>query len=320
VKFELYIDNDTTGKTLQQPTVVEGMTWTTERKGAAGKLVFTVVKDKNADFQEGNPVRLTVNGTKVFYGFVFTKKRGKEQQIEVTAYDQLRYLQNKDTYVYSNKTASDVISMLAADFDLQLGTIEQTAFTIASRTEDNASLFDIILNALDLELSNKKNMFVLYDDFGKLTLKSIGNMKVPILIDAETAENFDYSSTIDDNTYNRIRLYPNGGGNPIEVSSDTTISKWGVLQYSDSFKSENGENGQAKAEALLSLYNAKTRKLKISKAFGDLRVRAGSLIVVKLSLGDTNVQNYMLVEKCVHTFNESQHYMDLTLRGGEFVG
>jgi DNA-binding MarR family transcriptional regulator len=27
----------------------------------------------------------------------------------------------------------------------------------------------------------------------------------------------------------------------------------------------------------------------------------------------------MLVEKCKHTFNESQHFMELTLKGGEFV-
>jgi hypothetical protein len=28
----------------------------------------------------------------------------------------------------------------------------------------------------------------------------------------------------------------------------------------------------------------------------------------------------MLVEKCVHRFNESEHFMDLELRGGDFVG
>ena len=95
------------------------------------------------------------------------------------------------------------------------------------------------------------------------------------------------------------------------------MNKWGILQYFDTL--QKGENGQAKADALLKLYNKKTRNLKIQNAFGDNRVRAGSLIVVNLALGDMSVKNFMLVEKCVHTYNESEHWMTLTLRGGEFV-
>lgn len=93
----------------------------------------------------------------------------------MTAYDQLRYLNNKDTYVYENKTASQFIQMLAADFSLNTGTLEDTGFVIASRVEDNTSLFDMIENALDLTLQNSKEMFVLFDDFGKLTLKNISS-------------------------------------------------------------------------------------------------------------------------------------------------
>jgi hypothetical protein len=319
MKFELLVENN---GIVQMPLVTDGVTWTTDRKGTPGKLTFTVVKDEAANFTEGNPVRLTVDDGKVFYGFVFTKKRDKTQAITVTAYDQLRYLMNKDTYIYTNKTASDVIKMIAADFGLQVGTIEQTGFNIPSRVEDNTALVDMINNALDLELTNKKQMFVMYDDFGKITLKNIENMKIGLVIDEETGENFDYTSTIDDQTYNKVKLsYENeetGKRDIYVVQHGGNINSWGVLQYFDTLK--EGENGEAKAAALLDLYNAKTRKLKITKAFGDVRVRAGSLVIVKLALGDINVQNYMLVEKCVHTFNESEHWMDLTLRGGEFVG
>lgn len=319
MKFELIIDNR--GK-LQSPAVVEDVRWTTQRLGTPGKLEFTVLQDEILDIEEGNSVRLTVDGAKVFYGFIFTKKCDKQRHISVTAYDQLRYLQNKDTYIYTNKTASDVIKMIAGDFGLRLGTVEQTAFCIPTRMEDNMSLFDIIYNALDLELTNKKKMFVLYDDFGGLILKSLESMKVNLLIDEETGENFDYTSTIDDQTYNKVKLsYENEetGKRDIYVVQDGgRVNDWGVLQYFDVL--QQGENGAAKAAALLDLYNAKTRKLQIAKAFGDTRVRAGSIVIVKLNLGDVKLQNYMLVEKCVHTFYESEHYMNLTLRGGEFVG
>lgn len=91
----------------------------------------------------------------------------------------------------------------------------------------------------------------------------------------------------------------------------------GILQYFDTL--QKGENGQAKADALLKLYNKKTRNLKITNALGDNRVRAGSMVVINLDLGDIKLKNWMLVEKCKHTYKEGEHWMDLTLRGGEFV-
>lgn len=318
MNVQIYIQNN---NKLYAPIVQEGITWQTERKGSPGKLTFTVVKDSVIDFTEGNPVRMDVDGVKVFYGFVFSKKRNKDKNITVTAYDQIRYLKNKDTYVYTNKTASEFIKMVANDYNLNLGTIESTAFKIESRVEDNTAIIDMIQNALDLELMNKKNMYVLYDDCGKLTLKALERMKLGVVIDEETGENYDYTSTIDSQTYNQIKLvYDNDETNKREVyitKDSSHINEWGILQYFDTL--QKGENGQAKAEALLGLYNTKTRNLKITNAFGNVKVRAGSMVVVKLNLGDIVVQNFMLVENCKHTFKESEHRMDLTLRGGEFI-
>ena len=319
MKFELIINNK--GK-LQMPSVIEGVTWATERRGSPGKLTFTVVKDEKLDFTEGNPVRLTVDDAKIFYGFIFEQKRDKQQHISVMAYDQIRYLLNKDTYAYTNKKASDVIQMIASDYKLQVGEIEQTSYNIPQMMEDNKTLLDIVYNALDRELAYKKHMFVFYDDFRQLTLKPLDSMKVDLLIDEETGENFSYSSTIDDQTYNRVKLsYENKDTKKREIyvmQDPNNIDKWGILQYYDTL--QKGENGDAKASALLSLYNAKTRKLKITKTFGDVRVRAGCLVVVKLTLGDININTYMLVEKCTHKFSESEHRMDLTLKGGGFNG
>lgn len=322
---ELLVANES-GSKVYQPAVEEGIEWTTQRAGTPGKLTFKVLKDDILDFTEGSAVRLKVDGDEVFYGFVFTKSRQKDQIITVTAYDQLRYLNNKDTKVYEGKTATQFIQMLATDYRLNVGDMEDTGYVIASRVEENSSLFDMIQNALDLTLTNTGNMFVLFDSFGKLTLKSLGKMRVGdgdnyLMIDEETGENFNYKSSIDSQTYNKVKLtYDNEETGTREVyiaQSGENMNKWGILQYFDTL--QKGENGQAKADALLKLYNKKTRNLKIQNAFGDNRVRAGSLIVVNLALGDMSVKNFMLVEKCVHTYNESEHWMTLTLRGGEFV-
>lgn len=304
---------------VYQPIVEEGIQWTTERFGSPSTLKFTVIKDQDIAFHEGDVVQMKVDGTEVFYGFVFTKKRNKKHHIEVTAYDQLRYLKNKDTYVYENKTASQVVKMIANDFNLKIGFIEATKYVIPSRVEDNQSLFDIIQNALDLEMQNKGELFCLYDNFGKLTLKNISSMKLDLLIDVDTAEDFDYTSTIDQQTYNKIKLVSDkNGGREVYIAQDSyRMNSWGVLQYFE--KLQDGQNGKAKADALLKLYNKKTRNLKVDNVFGDVRCRAGTMPIVKLYLGDIDISNYLLVEKAVHTFNNDQHLMSLHLRGGEFL-
>ena len=318
--YELLIQH---GKTLYYPPVVDGVTIEWERQGQPGKLSFSVVKTENLSFEEGDPCRFSVDGKPLFYGFVFEKSRSgsNPKNIKVVVYDQLYYLKNKDTYVYSNKTATEVVKMIAEDFGLRLGTLDNTGYKIESRTEENATLFDIIQNALDATTKAKTEMYVLYDQAGKLMLTNIGNMKLGLVINEDTAGDYDYKSSITQNTYNRIKLAledSDAGKRLIYISQDSTnINKWGVLQYYE--KLNDATNAKTMADALLKLYNAKTRSLSIKNALGDVRVRAGTMLVVMLGLGDINLSNYLLVEQVKHSFNNGQHLMELKLRGGNFV-
>ena len=304
------------------PVISGNVVWTTERTGTAGKLTFTVVKDNIIDFQEGNPVTLKVDGKEVFYGYVFEKKRTKEPTISVTAYDQLRYLKNKDYFIMESHTASDLIRHIAEDFRLNCGEIEDTGYV---RTTKNCegTLFDIFQEALDDTLMNRKEIYVLYDNFGKLTLKNIKSMKIDDMqvITDSRLENIDYSTSIDGETYNRVRLVSedkDSGTAKIDQSQSTDgVNKWGVLQY---FEKANQTTGlKAKTDALLGLYNKKTRKLVLKGVFGDLRVRAGCMVPVLLNLGDIVTQQFFICEKVTHTFSENRDSMDLSLRGRDFI-
>ena len=110
--YELLIQHQ---GTIMLPPVVENVSIEWERQGQPGKLTAEVVKTPGLSFQEGDPCRFSVDGTPVFYGFVFEKSRkgSTDDVIQITVYDQLYYLKNKDTYVYTNKTAADVIRMLS---------------------------------------------------------------------------------------------------------------------------------------------------------------------------------------------------------------
>ncbi len=305
------------------PPVVESVSIEWERQGQPGKLTADIVKTPGLSFQEGDPCRFSVDGTPIFYGFVFEKARkgSMDQVITITVYDQLYYLKNKDTYVYSNKTAAAVIRMIAEDFQLNVGALADTGYTIASRVEDNKTLFDIIQTALDETLKATSQMYVLYDDVGKLTLKNIGDMKLGLLVDNETAGDFDYKTSIASQTYDKVKLsYENKdtGKREIFIAQDgSSINQWGVLQYYE--KIDSTANAKAMADALLSLYNTKTRTLKLKDVLGDVRVRAGTMLVVILGLGDMNLSSYLMVEQVKHTFSNEQHVMDLNMRGGTFV-
>lgn len=318
---EILIQNDQ----IYLPAVEGSVKLEQSRKGAPAKLTFTVLKDGVLNFQEGNPVTMRFNGKPVFAGFVFKKSRSDGLQINVTAYDQLRYLKNKDTLSYTNKTYAELLSMIATDYHLQVGTVADTKYKIPSRIEEG-TLLDMLQNASDLTVVNTGVLYVLYDDFGKLTLKPLKDMILDVVVDEDTAKGYDYESSIDKDTYNKIKLAVDNdqtGERETHVTNEpVNQGKWGQLQY---YEKIDGSPTAAvlaeRAKILLNYYNKKHRTLTIKGAFGDLRVRGGSLLVVKMGLGDIAVNNYMCVEKVTHTWEHGLHTMDLSLSGirGEFA-
>ncbi|MVX64929.1 hydrolase [Clostridium chromiireducens] len=312
--LELTIQN---GNKLYYPSVLEGVIWELDRVSVPGKLTFDVMADNILNIEEGNVVRMRFGNINVFYGYVFTIKMNKDGTLKITAYDQLRYLKDKHSLIYYNQTATEVIQMIAEQFNLKLGTVDDTGFKIDRRVEDNKELFDIIQIALDKSMVNTGKLHVLYDDFGKLTLKNIENMWLPLLYDNDAAEDFEYITSIDTQTYNRIKVaYDNKetGKREIYMTEDSeNISKWGVLQYYH--KVDKPENAANMAKVLLELFNKKSKSLSLSNALGDIRVRAGSSFYIKLDIAETPVRKLMVVDKVKHKFNNGEHFMDLSLRG-----
>ena len=319
---EITIQNN--NNQMQNPIIEGDVVWETTRKGSPSSLKFTVVKDETLNFHEGNPVSFRFNGSDVFYGYVFSKSRSDNLLIDVTCYDQLRYLKNKDTISYENKTYAELLKMLAADYGLTVGTVSDTKYKIPQRIEEG-TLFDILGNASDLTLINTGKVFNLYDDFGKLTLKPYEEMLLPIYIDEDTAQDYTYTSSIDSDVYNRIKLaYDNGetGEREVHVLNDTASQgRWGVLQYYAKIdEALPAADLQTKAQALLKYFNVIQRELTMKKVFGDVRARAGASVAVAMGLGDIDISNYMCIERARHTFSHGLYTMDLYLSGirGEF--
>lgn len=307
-----------------EPIIMDNIQWETERKGSPGKLTLKVYQDGLLDIEEGNVITLKVDDTSVFYGYIFKRTMDKTNVVSLTCYDQMRYLKNKDTYNFKSKTAKKIISSLCKDFGLKVGKLANTGYTIKAVVYDSKTLLDMMQDALEMTLTNTKKLFVLYDDFGKMTLKNVDDMRVGLVIDADTAESFDFEATIDSNVYNKIRLmYEDSETHKREfwtVQDKKTQKKWGILQYYESISKEETEGAKKKAKSMLSLYNQEAKHLTIKDCIGDLRVRAGSMVVVQMTIGTEEISNWMVVDKCTHTFKENEHFMTLKLIGGGFIG
>src|SRR5690606_3700464 len=140
-----------------------------------GSLDMKLIKHKDLKIESGAVVRVKANKRNVFYGYVFTVERSEDDDVQVTAYDQIRYLLSNDTYVFSNATATQIIRKIAQDFGLKVGSLADTGYRIPTLVEDNQKLLDIIYKALDLTLISTGNIFVLYADFGSVPLHTAHN-------------------------------------------------------------------------------------------------------------------------------------------------
>ena len=121
---------------------------------APAKLTFNVLKDPLLDIQEGDLVNFKVNGELIFVGYIFEKSRSKNNIIQVTCYDQCRYLKSEGYYIFNGeKSASELIIALSKDLGIKLGEIAPTEFKI-SRVFDGKSYQDILLTMLKLTSIN----------------------------------------------------------------------------------------------------------------------------------------------------------------------
>lgn len=317
---DVYITHN---KEVYQVNVLNGLEIRWERKGVAGECSFQIAQEEvgKIEFEEGDEVKVRISKTWMFKGYIFTHSRTSDKLVKFTCYDQLRYLKYKDSFSIENKSVGEIVKMIAKDRGLKLGVIRDSNYKIPSITREDASFFDIILYALETTTKETGEMFVLYDRFGDLTLCNLKHMNRNVVINSNSAEDFEYESTIDKQTYNEIHVRYKSGSNGdtiIERAVDNkSIQKWGSLQLTE--KAENGWQASTVAQTLLKFYNSKTKTLRIKNAMGAVEVVAGAVIIVNLDLGDMKLTRNMVVDAVTHKVDDGLYSMDLELIGGEFV-
>lgn len=295
---------------------VQSVTYTTNRTGEPGKLEFTLNKAGGISFFEGDVVRFSVDGTLVFYGWIFTKSKDRWDVIEVTCYDRVRYLKASASYAFYDQTAGEIIRKIAADFQLDVSGIEDTGYKIPSLIEEEQTCLDIIEEAVQQTLLNTGKIYVFFDDGKGLSLKEAGNMIDKTVIgDKSLLTDYTYKTDIDEQTYNSVKLArPNeetGRADVFVAQDSNTIAQWGLLQLYQTVDGDvNDAQVIAQAQATLKYYNQRMRTLSVT-SLGVAGLRAGQMVLMKVEgLGDINLDQFVLLEKVTHTFENGSHTMD----------
>lgn len=322
MNIELIAQNNEDGTIYDLSELVTDTSWETGTASTPGKLTFNYLADDKVNLGEGSVVSFKKNGQGVFYGYLFKTSKKESKEITITAYDQQRYLKNKDTYVLQGLTASGIFSKICSDFKLNGVVKNASSYIIPDKVMDSKTLFEIIQYGIDVTIINAAEWNLIRDVFGELQFINMNALKTDLFIgDESLLTGFTYESSIDDDTYNQVKLIKENTDTKKReiyiVKDSANISKWGTLQYFDKVdESANASQIKEKAEKMLQLKNRVTKKLKLD-CLGDLRVSAGSGIVVGISAltkKQLATNQYYMVTNCTHNFRGGIHTMALEMQ------
>ena len=297
----------------------------TDLNGQAGKLTFLLEKDPYGELQLacGDKVRFNVDNEDIFIGYIFTMGTDGTEAYKVTAYDQTRYLKNKDIILLEEgKTASDLFTLICTKANISnYKVVTKSNYALSETTFfPNKTYFDMLDTAITetLQGADGNPYYFVRDNKGVLEFNELSSAKTDIIIgDESLMTSYQYELDIDKDTCNRIMVLKGSekdGYTYATVKQDEkNILKWGLLQDIITVDNESTDAYiQDYAKAYLELKNRVNRTLKIS-ALGSTEIIAGSGFLFELpKLG---LRRYMYVISADHSYDSDLHTMELEVSG-----
>lgn len=319
--IEILCQDSVTGKGYDLSDVFENLTISTQMESQPGKLIVNYINQSEVVINNGSSISVKVDGKGVFLGYVFKLKPYSNNEVQLTAYDQLRYLQNKDTYNLGSMTCDKIFEKICQDCQLKYKVTNRSSYNVPAKIFDNESYYSIIQYGLDQALINEGYRYIVRDNFGTLEHVELSSIASNLFIgDDSLLTDYEYEISIDDQTYNQIKLVREDSQTNTRkvyiVKDSNTINRWGVLQYFEKVNENmNSAQIQAQAENLLKVKNTETKTLKLT-CIGDLRVREGVAVVIGIKALEkygVKYNSYYFVNACDHKFENGNHTMTLDM-------
>lgn len=299
--------------------LVEQVKWKGRKGSSSRTLNVTLIDDdgyKHArseiDVEQGHQCLFSYNGTELFRGIIMTQTQSNRKKLQFTAYDNGIYLaNNKDTFTYENKTASDVFRDCCTRFGLPMGEVAKCSYKIPELTKSKTTAFDAIADALSLDFDATGIRHYVSSDKGKISLLTRRENIMQWVIEVgQNLSSYSYTRSIED-IKTRVKLVSKEGTTLAEKSNAALEKKLGVFQEIDR-PDESLTTAQIN-DLIASILDEKStpeRTLDV-EAMGIAEVISG--IGVYIIIPELGLSRTFYVDEDTHTFKDNLHTMSLKL-------
>lgn len=306
-------------KTIDMTNLVKSVRWS-GRKGSSARTITVAMIDDDGyrharsgiDVADGNQCVFLVDGRERFRGILMNQNQGDNKQLKFKAYDNGIYLaNNKDTFVYKNKTADQVFSDVCSRFGIPTGEVAKCSYKIPEFTKSKTTGQDAVLDALSLDYKATGTRHFISSDKGKLSLLQRKDQVISFVVDGDAnLYGYSYTKSIE-SIKTRVKMISKEGTTLAEKSNSSLEQKIGIFQEIQQ-PDESLTKAQVKdlVGSVLDTLDDPEETLTLN-ILGDPDVISGKAILVKIPHLDISRAYY--VDSDDHTFEDNMHTMSLTL-------
>lgn len=299
--------------------LVEQIQWKGRKGSSCRTLSATLIDDNgyqharsNIDVEQGHQCLFYYDNVELFRGIIMTQTQNNNKRLTFTAYDNGIYLaNNKDTFVYENKTASDIFRDCCTRFHIPIGEVTECTYKIPELTKSKTTAFDTIADALSLDFDATGIRHYVMSEEGKLHLITRRENILQWVIEVgQNINSYSYSRSIE-NIKTRVKMISKEGTTIAEKSNTTLESKIGIFQEID--KPEESLTTAQIKDMVNSILNEKStpeRTLTVN-TLGIAEVTSG--IGVYIIIPELELSRTFYVDEDTHTFKDNMHTMSLKL-------
>lgn len=304
------------GKTYDISELVESIKWKGRKGSAARSVSISLLDCKGAqsriDVTKGHQLIFSYKGKELFRGMIMSQQQSESFKMPITAYDNGIYLSNnKDTFVYENKTVHDIFIDVCKRFGIKYSDVAKTSYKIPELTKSKTTAWDAILDAISQDFKATGTKYYVNSSKGVLSLiKRRENILQWVLETGGNIMSYTYKKSIED-IKTRLKILSDED-KVYAVKKNTELEKKiGIFQ---DIEKKDDDLSEAKLQEHIkeTLKEISTPEISLSvEALGIPDVISG--VGVYVIIDELGIKRTFYVDEDTHTFKGGSHTMNLTL-------
>lgn len=312
INLILYRDS----KTYDISELVESIKWKGRKGSAARSVSISLLDCKGAqsgiDVTKGHQLIFSYKGKELFRGMIMSQQQSESFKMPITAYDNGIYLSNnKDTFVYENKTVHDIFIDVCKRFGIKYSDVAKTSYKIPELTKSKTTAWDAILDAISQDFKATGTKYYVNSSKGVLSLiKRRENILQWVFETGGNIMSYTYKKSIED-IKTRLKILSDED-KVYAVKKNTELEKKiGIFQ---DIEKKDDDLSEAKLQEHIkeTLKEISTPEISLSvEALGIPDVISG--VGVYVIIDELGIKRTFYVDEDTHTFKGGSHTMNLTL-------